>query len=46
MQRMMMLLTRESEAQNADLPGGQVKVPVEGLLLLVRLISTLMREAT
>ena len=31
-QRMMMLPTRESEAQKADLPGGQLKVPVLGLL--------------
>ena len=31
-QRMMMLLTRESEAQKADLLGGQLKVPLFGLL--------------
>ncbi len=31
-QRMMMLPTRESEAQKADLWGGQLKVPVLGLL--------------
>lgn len=31
-QRIMILPTRESEAQKADLPGGQLKVPLVGLL--------------
>ena len=35
---MMILLTREPEAQKADLPGGQTKAPLLGSLAVISLI--------
>ena len=36
---MIMLLTREPEAQKADLPDGQTKAPLLGSLAVISLIS-------
>ena len=36
---MMILLTREPEAQKADLPGGQTKASLLGSLAVISLIS-------